>query len=281
MPPLTTTCPKCKKVFQIKNEMLGKQCRCANCQTRFVINADSANKPPTNPTKKEEEELVVVEFTSTPQTTQPSKPVLESSDAAIELEVVSAEAVDHAMDRKISSFEELADKLVSARSEANNKSAYDASKFLAYSTNSNLVSRDSAIERSTRLAIHGGAMMLLALMLLPFVFLGIHVTGWAWTCPIGGLLASFLGCIGALLTTFALFRRSTSSAVLFGFAPGAAFLMSGGLIFFLLINSYWGSPISERQTQTRSIRTNQSTPTDQRSNRRFPNSSPSSRRFRN
>lgn len=275
MPQFTTTCPKCKKVFQIKDEMQGKRCRCANCQARFVIRTNEASR---SSEESHETELLPLESTSTTQVAVANSSLSES---IVEPEVFTAEAVDHAAERKISSFEKLADKLISARSEANSKSTYDPRKFLAYSTNANLVSRDSSIERSTRLAIHGGAMMLLAVMLFPFVFLGIHLTGWAWTCPLGGLLAAFLGCIGALLTTIALFKRSASSAFLFGFAPGSLFLMSGGLIFFLLINSYWGAPTGQTRTRTRKPRILQSSPFDRGINRGIPRTNPSSRQFRN
>lgn len=275
MPPLTTTCPKCQKVFQIKPEMQGKQCRCANCQYKFVIKANSVeNQSTVSPV---DEEVVAVEYTSAPQpTANPSK----ANNKVIEPEVVQAEAVDQA-EKKISSFEELADKLVSARSEASNKSSYDPNRFLAYSTNANMVSRDSSIERSTRLVIHGGAMMLFAMMLLPFVFIGIHVTGWAWTCPLGGLLAAFIGCLGALLTTVAFFRRNATSAVLYGVAPGAIFLIAGGLIVFLMMNEYWGSPMDSIKSRIRNSVTSQSPAENRASSPRSRRPSSSSNPFRN
>ena len=48
-----TSCPNCKKVFKVKLEMQGKRCRCAKCQTKFVINIDTPLEqvlsPPTSP----------------------------------------------------------------------------------------------------------------------------------------------------------------------------------------------------------------------------------------
>lgn len=270
-----TTCPSCKKVFKVKLEMQGKRCKCAKCQTKFVINIDtpidqifdSPDPPPpaqpsvvqvqeqfetppsapvqsATPVAADDEVVAVVTTTATPATPTPGgSPVVQSSmggllDQAAKTPSGATERVKGT--DQVSSFEKLASKLVSAREEANEHAVYDPRKFMAYSTNANLVSKDSTIEKSTRMVIRGGALMLFAMMLIPLVLLGFHLTGSKWTCPLGGILASFLGCIGALLTAIGL-RSKIGSAMLFGGGPGVGFLLVGSLVVLLFMNDYWGS----------------------------------------
>lgn len=259
-----TTCPNCQKAFNVTLEMQGKRCKCSKCQHKFSIHIETpfdqvlggapskpTVQPPPAASPANSEEVDVVEVTQTAAPNQAPVTPAAPDDDLVEVTVTpvvqtppadasSTLAASNDRQDKVSPFEELASRLVTAHQAANVNAVYDPRKYMAYSTNANLASQDFAGERRAQMVIRGGALMLFSAMLLPLVFLGLHLSGSSLTCPTGGLIAVALGGTGSLMMILGLRTKALAALALGGF-PGIGFLATGALLVFLFFNGYWGS----------------------------------------